>query len=185
MNKLETLHFMKKIKAYYQNFSIEEYIVDEWADKLKKYNIDDVYRKLDQHLQGEYRNEIPKLHFITKYLKSDEEKKSINDIYFKCGKCKKVIPFVNHDSHIARHNSINYIQSRCHLLNCKCDCEKLLTMEQSDFDNYYDNFIEQLVDVIDDSSEKQRLKNIIFSKYGMPIEETELKEQLNFFWRTK
>ena len=35
MNKIETFHFMEKIKAYYQNFIIEDYVVNEWADKLK------------------------------------------------------------------------------------------------------------------------------------------------------
>lgn len=180
MNKLETLHFMKKIKAYYQNFSIEEYIVDEWADKLKKYDINDVYQKLDQHLNGEYKNEIPKLHFITKYLKSADEKKDINDIYFKCARCNKNIALADHSNHVARHNAIDYIQSRCYLINREYNYEELLNIPQNEFDNLYDLFIEQIYEKVPDENEKQRLKNIILLKAGMPIETIDFSKQLNF-----
>ena len=35
MTKDELRGFMKKIKANYQEFSIEEYVVNEWYNRLK------------------------------------------------------------------------------------------------------------------------------------------------------
>ena len=51
MTKVEVIHFMEKIKAYYSNFSMKDYVVNEWYDKLKQYDVDDVYQKLDEHLE--------------------------------------------------------------------------------------------------------------------------------------
>lgn len=180
MDKIETFHFMEKIKAYYQNFIIADYVVNEWADKLKPYDINDVYMKFDEHLQGEYRNEIPKLHFITKFLKPASEKGIQKDYYCLCPKCQSKININNYANHVGRHNSVNYIKKNAYRLNLDINEKYLLELGQQDFDDFYDNLIEKLVDVVEDEYEKQRLKNIIFLKYGMPIETINFSEQLNF-----
>ena len=74
MTKAETISFIKKIKAYYPVFKLEEEGVDEWASRLKPYSKDDILRKFEEHLKGEYALEPPKLHFLTKFLKTEEEK---------------------------------------------------------------------------------------------------------------
>lgn len=182
MNKIETFHFMEKIKAYYQNFIIEDYVVNEWADKLKPYDINDVYMKLDQHLQGEYRNEIPKLHFITRFLKPSSEKGIQKDCYCRCSRCNLNLHINSYSDHIGRHNSIDYIKKNAYRFNnLEINEEFLLQLNQQDFDKFYDDIIEQLVTVVEDDLEKQRLKNIIFSKAGMPIEPIEVYKQIKLF----
>lgn len=182
MNKIETFHFMKKIKAYYQNFSIEDYVLNEWADKLKPYDINDVYMKLDQHLQGEYRNEIPKLHFITRFLKPLNEKGASKECYCKCPRCNLKLNIKLYADHIGRHNSIDYIRKHASKFNnLNVNEEYLLNLEQKAFDEFYDEFIEKLATVMKDDAELQRLKNIIYSKAGMPIEPIELYKQIKLF----
>lgn len=90
MTKAEVLKFLNKVKAYYYNFSLEDNVKEEWTEKLKHYDNDDILRKFDEHLNGEYALDPPKLHFLTKYLKTEEEKlKTSNDYVIRCNLCQK------------------------------------------------------------------------------------------------
>lgn len=171
MNKIETFHFMEKIKAYYQNFSIEKYVLNEWADKLKPYDINDVYRKLDEHLNGEYKNEIPKLHFITKYLKTPTEKQKTRFFQVLCPNCGGRVNLNDYTSHISRHNSIFYIKKNESRIGKRFDEDKLFKLSDEEFSKLYDCFLEKLYDV-SDGNEKHRIGNIILSKNGLSIQLT-------------
>lgn len=88
MTKTEVLRFLNRIKAYYYNFSLEDIVKDEWVDKLKPYGKEDVEAKFEEHLKGEYALEPPKLHFLTRYLKTEEEKARTSDDYLiRCNLC--------------------------------------------------------------------------------------------------
>lgn len=89
MTKNETLSFIKKIKAYYPIFMLDEDGVNEWADRLKPYDYEDVLEKFEKHLEGEYSaTEPPKLHYLTKFLKTREEKeKASTDYLITCNLC--------------------------------------------------------------------------------------------------
>ena len=99
MTKAEVNSFIKKIKAYYPYFSIDnEDMLDEWATRLKPYDKEDVYRKLEEHLQGDRAEDIPKLHFITRYLKTIEEKEKAKDDYLiRCNLCGKEMYLSHYD----------------------------------------------------------------------------------------
>lgn len=161
MTKTEVLHFMKKIKSYYQNFAIEDYILDEWYDRLKPYSIEDVYKKLDEHLKGEYKNEIPKLHFITRYLKTPTEKVAAERILIKCAYCGEVIELEKHDRHLARHNSIAYIKRNEGRIGKDFNEEKMYNLTEVEFDRLYKRFLESLYVVSIDGKEKDILEKII------------------------
>ena len=88
MTKQETINLIKKIKAYYPIFRLEEEGIDEWALRLKPYEYQDVLDKLEEHLKGEKAEEPPKLHFITRYLKTKEEKEKYRGDYLvRCNLC--------------------------------------------------------------------------------------------------
>lgn len=89
MTKKETVDFIQKIKAYYPTFRLEEEGVNEWASRLKDYDLSDVLEKFEKHLEGEYSStEPPKLHYLTKYLKTKEEKERIShDYLIRCNLC--------------------------------------------------------------------------------------------------
>lgn len=161
MTKTETIHFMQKIKSYYQNFSLEDYMVNEWADRLKEFDIEEAYKKLDMHLNGEYRNEPPKLHYITNALKKTKENLKAADVKVKCSICGKTINYLDFDSHLARHSSVCYIKSREHYLDQHFNEEQMMNAEQEYFDKFYDNFLEKLHERIENGDEKERLKKIL------------------------
>lgn len=161
MTKSEVLHFMKKIKSYYQNFAIEDYILDEWYDRLKPYSIEDVYKKLDEHLNGNYQNEIPKLHFITKFLKTPAEK-SEEKIVIRCAFCGKSIELEKHERHLTRHNSITYIKRNERRIGKVFDETKMYELTEVEFDRLYKKILEALYVVSKDEKEKEILEKIIF-----------------------
>lgn len=90
MVKQETAKFLKKIKAHYQNFIIEDYVIDEWHSKLKPYEYRDVLEKFEEHLKGEYADRPPMLHYITKFLRTKEEKEKAQEDYkIRCNLCNE------------------------------------------------------------------------------------------------
>lgn len=163
MTKSEVVHFMNKIKSYYQNFSTEDYVVDEWYDRLKRYNIDDVYRKFDDHLNGKYRNDIPKLHFITRYLQTPEQKKENKNIQIKCNVCGQVVPLEKHDRHVARHNSIAYIKRNEKKVGQVFDKARMYELTEIEFDRFYNQFLDVLYPKTI-GEERERLEKIKFTK---------------------
>ena len=105
MDVIEVKKFIEKIKIYYPYFSIDsEEAMNEWNKKLKPYDVADVERKFEEHLAGERANEIPKLHFITKYLRTIEEKeRASNDYLIRCNLCGREMYLEDYDkSHYDR-----------------------------------------------------------------------------------
>ena len=169
MNKTELKGFMEKIKANYQEFSIEGYVVNEWYKKLKKFDVDDVEKKLEQHLNGEYRRMIPRLNFIVSGLKTPEQKIASQNIIIRCHVCGKKIDLKNFDRHLSRHNSVAYIKSREHYLNQKSDVDELMNMTEVYFQKFYKLFLENLYCVIEECDEKTRIEKLIFDKEGWEL----------------
>ena len=162
MTKPEVLNFMKKIKSYYQNFVIEDYVLDEWFNKLKQFNTNDVYKRLDVHLNGEFQKMPPQLHFITKYLKTPSQKAKEEKILIRCGVCNSILELEKNDAHLSRHNSIRYIKCKEHHFQKRFDEKKLFELSDEDFEKFYDKFLEMLYTLAIDYDEKERLEKIIF-----------------------
>lgn len=142
MQKLEVINFMKKIKSYYQNFLMEDYIVKEWQDRLKPYEIDDVYRKLDQHLAGELKDQIPKLHYILKYLKTPEEKnKSNNDGFIvRCNLCQREMSLEHYNEHYGRCLSTMYLMSVFKKQEREVEYDLLARLSEDKFNEVYEKY---------------------------------------------
>lgn len=163
MTKEETLDFMSKVKAHYQEFSTEDYVVKEWYEKLKPYDLADVEKKFEQHLNGEYKKTIPRLFSITSGLKTPEQKQKASVIRIRCQYCGKQIELEKLDNHIARHNSIFYIKSKECYLNKQYNEEQLLDAYQVHFDRFYNKFLQDLYCELGDEEEKSRIERIIFT----------------------
>lgn len=100
MTTAEVKKFIKRIKAYYPYFSLDsEEAMDEWFTQLRPYDSDDVNKKLDEHLRGEKALEPPKLHFITRYIMTKEEKEKAQDDYIiLCNICGKEMSLTEYDT---------------------------------------------------------------------------------------
>lgn len=143
MQKLEVINFMKKIKAYYQTFSMEDFVIKEWQDRLKPYDIEDVYVKLDQHLKGDQKDQIPKLHYITKFLKTPEEKKraKCNDYLIRCNLCSQEMKLSEYDNkHFDRCSSINYLLRTMKNKGIKVEYEDLEQLDDIKFQKVYEKY---------------------------------------------
>lgn len=144
MTKQEVVHFMKKIKAYYDYFAMEDYKINEWYDKLKKYDLEDVYRKLDQHLNGELKDSPPKLHYITRYLLTPEEKaKDRNDYTIQCNLCGEWMPLSKYNnSHYSRCSSITYLLRIFKNKDMNVSREELEELDETKFNAVYEKYKE-------------------------------------------
>lgn len=113
MTKAEVSSFVKKIKAYYNYFNIEdEEIFNEWVNKLRPYETEDVEKKLEEHLVGEKADEVPKLHFITRYLKTKEEKERYKGEYLvRCNLCGREMYYSEYERHYGKCLDIEYLVS--------------------------------------------------------------------------
>lgn len=176
MTKQEVVTFLEKIKANYQSFSQEKYVLNEWYERLKDYDKEDVYKKFEEHLNGELSSQIPKAHFITRYLKKSSEKGKSNDYRVMCSKCKKVLLLSEYQKHMERHNSVEYMKIHSDMFK-KFDEEKMLKIPEEPFIKFYDQWIEKLYDHLTKKEEKlqseieeiKRIENYVMSKAGMPI----------------
>ena len=77
MTKDETKEILKKIDVTYQtNYMRNEMYVIEWYKELKNFDFEDVYTRLEEHMRSNFSNSVPKLYFLTKGLKTPEEKET-------------------------------------------------------------------------------------------------------------
>ena len=137
MTKQEVVNFLKKIKANYQSFSMEDYVINEWYDRLKPYDIDDVYLKLDQHLKGERCSEIPKIHYITKFLKEPSEKsKSLDNCFVDCNLCHRTMTLKQYDDHYGKCLSICYLKRKIGNVTYE-ELEDLYNKDKETYDKVY------------------------------------------------
>ena len=89
MERSDVGKFLRKISGCYPNqFFITEEIKEEWSNRLKPYDTEDVERKFEEHLNGERANEPPKVHFLIKYLRTKKEKeRAQTDYLIRCNLC--------------------------------------------------------------------------------------------------
>lgn len=152
MNKKEVEQFLLKIKSHYQNFSIEDYIVDEWVSALKNFDSIDVYKKLDKHLKGEYANNLPQIHFITKFLKTKKEKLVVKKGFIECRYCGKRYASENEiewDKCEEKCRRIKYIKDKTKRYGLKLE-SNLEDMEIEEIDKVYEKLITYIVDKYSD-----------------------------------
>lgn len=144
----ETANLLKRIKQHYQDFIIDEYKVEEWHSELKNYDANDVNKKLEEHLRNEqFGRAIPKVYFLTKYLKTTKEKEKIeNRIEFVyCPLCKEEVRMSDFDKHYDRCCSVDYfIRQYEKYFGKKLSREQLMNMEQEKFDINYEKLLKHI-----------------------------------------
>lgn len=168
--------FLKRIKSHYQEFTVDDFKVDEWYKELKDYDFDDINRKLESHLRSEeYGSAIPKVHFLTKWLKKSKDKGKVFSYEVNCPICKKWLDKDEFNRHYDRCSSINYLNKQS--LKYKgeeIDKEIYLNLSYEDFNKKYDAICEYVYKHTEDEDEKKYLRNYLNSKYGGKIEPLEL-----------
>lgn len=176
MEKRETIEFMNRIKSHYQEFIVDDFKIKEWYKELSKFDLEDVNKKLDEHLKSsEYGEYIPKLFFLTKYLIPSEDKGKIKHYVVKCQLCNCDIPDSEYDDHYRRCSSANTIVRDMKLyFNSKADYQQLMLMNPVEFEKTYQRYLNKMLE--SDKLDMFRRKIIMRCLY--PNQSTETLEDM-------
>ena len=145
MTKEETKNLFRRIKSHYQEFSIDEFKLDEWYKELKQYSYEDVTSRFELHLSSEEYGQLsPKLWFLKKGLRTIDEKKE--SAVFKnpviCQICGKPIDLRIYETHYNKCSAIYYMQRELiRLYNKHVPREQLENMSEEDFNAKYETML--------------------------------------------
>lgn len=172
MEILETTKIMERIKQHYQDFIIDDYKIEEWHNELSKYDFKEVNDKLDQHMRSEqYGQYIPKLFFLTRNLKTLQQKSEKKEYIVICPFCKTYVNFDRFDSHRERCSSVDFIQEQCERFNLKSiDKNYYRKMPQEQFEEFYNKLLKFIESKTDDTKELNRLMAIKQSRFGQKVQ---------------
>lgn len=132
----EVKNLIERIDMHYDtNHSKDDDYVKEWYKELKKYDSEDVNRRLEEHLKGEYGNTPPKLYFLIKNLKTPEQKIKMGSIYTNCTLCGCKLNILDFDIHYDRCSKVQFI---------KDNVKKYLDQEINE-DEYYQMSEEDII----------------------------------------
>lgn len=148
MEKRETIQFMERIKSHYQEFVIDDFKIKEWHKELCKYDVDDVNKKLEEHLKSEvYGDQIPKLYFLTKYLIPTDVKGKVKHNMLECTLCGQSIFDDDFDKHYARClASLTITKDLKKYFNLDVDYQKLMFLSEKDFNSVYERYLNKMLD---------------------------------------
>lgn len=184
MNYDEFKKLLISIESNYPKFKLEDYQIKFWWDKLKNYYFNDVYKKFQQHLDGELNYTYPSLNFLTKSILTVEQKLKQGKIFAICPFCGKKYEYPSDYSNWKKcHNRCSMInnillKSKQFNINILDFFEKdIMLMKYSEIDKNYVKFLKYIYDNFYNEIDIREL-NILKS-----IIETfpENKQQLEFF----
>ena len=144
----ETNEFMERIKSHYQEFVIDDFKIKEWHKELCNYDVEDVNKKLNQHLKSElYGGQIPKLYFLTSHLIPTREKGKIIHYEIECQLCGKSILDENYDLHYQRCLSTTEIKNDLKkYFDIDVSYEKLMSASKEEFDKLYNSYLNKMLE---------------------------------------
>lgn len=175
MTVQETNLFLKRIKQYYNEFTIDDFKVEEWYNQLKDYDAEDINARLDKHLKSEaYGDYPPKLNYILAGIIKTKDKDAVRKYIIRCANCNKDLDYFNYDEHIRRCNAIDYvIREMKKYLNKKVTREQLENLSEKDFWDKYDAMLEIIKNKLPDGSGKKKLIQAYFGEIDLGAEETQ------------
>lgn len=163
MTKKETIDFMNRIKAHYQDFIIDDFKVNEWFRELQHYDREDLDIKFDEHLSSEmYGQFIPKLFFMTKYLIKTADKGKIIHRTVICTQCKNAVNDWEFDKHFKKcSGSCTIARDMNKYFNTNLDPQDLMEYSDTDFERMYKKYLNKMIEApIPDFRKKIILKCI-------------------------
>lgn len=174
MELKETKMVLKRIQNNYSSFVVDNYLQSEWHKELSKYDLEDVMEKLEQHFRSEqYGNQIPKLYYLTKYLKTTKEKQEEKVEYIYCNLCHEAFRIDEFDEHYDRCSSVNYFLKQYKKYFEKyLEREKLMNMSEEEFETNYAKLLKIVMERTTDEKESRRISFI----FNPPTREVSINE---------
>lgn len=169
MTREEVTNIVDKVKVYRQSFLVSDSVYREWSRILAPYDYADVSKKLDEYFQdGDNFGRYPDPYYLTRYLRTIDEKKATPNVSAICPICKKQMNPIDYRKHYDRCSSANYlsVQSKKHF-GKTLSHQKLMEVTQEQFDEYYWKFCKQLYEIVPEGLTKHLLENAIRSHEGL------------------
>lgn len=159
MNTKEVKELLEKIDIHYgTEYSTNKNLILEWQKELKKYDSDDVFRKLEEHLKSNFSNIPPKLYFLVKDLKTPKEKLNLNNLNIICTYCKSIVNVLDYDRHYERCMEIDYIARNVKkYLNQEVNISEYRLMSDDDIKKRFDKIANIIIKKGDNQKEKDCL----------------------------
>ena len=145
MQENEVRQIMSIIKSNYQNFSVNEDVINEWCRRLSSYSYEDIRNQLDNYL--DYGEEPPRINQLTYGVKTLEQKQNEFNGYVYCSKCgKRYNDFKKANECYERDMDIQYILKMCIKFNLNPNdfFGDINRASLNTINKYYDDFIIKL-----------------------------------------
>ena len=168
MTRQEAISIVDKIQVYRQSFLITNRVYEEWFKVLEPYDYEDVDRKLDEYFRdSDNFGRYPDVYYLTKYLKTIEQKKEDSILYVNCQLCSKKIKYENYAKHYERCSSADYVVEMAkRYFNQNLSKEKMLEVTEEKFQSCYYNFCKKLYEVMTEGLLKHLLENVLLTYEG-------------------
>ena len=173
MTKEEASEVLRRIKANYQEFSIQEnYIKDEWYRALQNYDLEDVFQKLDEHLRDEiYGREIPKVNFLVKGLIKSKDKGKVRDYLIYCNNCGQVVGDKEYDKHYKKCSAADVIvRDLKKYFNLTVKRKELMELSDTKFEQAYQKYLNKMLDADLPYLRKKLILQIIYPNDEIDID---------------
>ena len=156
MEKLEKQSIMQKVSSYYPDYKFDAFMIKEWEQELDKYDFDDVYKRLSEHLKDEQNGKYPpRVHILTKNLLSTTDKQNYGSSKVECQLCHRWLPYIEYDKHFRRCSSVRYIERQYKKYhNREIDKFSLYNMPEEEFQMKYDKVVEFVKEHTEDETER-------------------------------
>lgn len=168
MTREESKQIVDKIQIYRQSFLITENVYREWYRILEPYDYYDVEKKLDDYFRdSDNFGKYPDAYYLTRFLKTSEEKKVFNEPHALCQICGRAILFKDYEKHYEKCSSADYIVSMCErYLDKKISKEKLMATDDETFKKYYYSTCYAIYNKMPDGFPKHLLGNVLLTYEG-------------------
>ena len=168
MTREESSKIVEKVKIYRQSFLISDNVFKEWFRVLEPYEYKDVDEQLDEYFKDSNNfGKYPDAFYLTKYLKTTEEKAKIRTAEVRCQICGESMDYTEYNAHYDKCSSVDYVCSMSKkYLNKPLNRSKLMEMPKDKFESAYWEFCLNLYDKMEDGFQKHLLENAILTHKG-------------------
>lgn len=143
MKKNEVMKVLNKIRAYYPQFYLEDYIVDTWVETLEPYDYEDAKERLQEWLK-EQPTKIPQPHtFINKMYTPEEKAEAEADYIVDCNLCGKTMLLSQFEEHHKKCLLCKSLELIAKKKNKNITYEELMRMPYEKLDNAYGKLFEK------------------------------------------
>ena len=166
MNINDVKELLEKVDIHYgTNYSRVDLHIKEWHKELKKYDKEDVFRKLEEHLRGNFSNTPPKLYFLIKDLKKPEDQIKLEKLLEKCNICGEYIKLTDFDKHYDRCLQISFIERNVKkYFNQQIIKSDYYAMSDEDLTKRFDKISKVVLEKDENNQIKSCLKNYFKTK---------------------